>query len=504
MSVTNSMSPEDLAQSLRQNAWTFNKKDAPKEALRPCCRYLQNLGYEATHMSLKSGKEGDAPTGHGQYHYDRPDQKLYCKQCSTHNKPTLHQNNGVFKGTVIAVLSITKVNQEEDLYQLTVCKLYPHYCRNIEPIRRTTGTDPGGWATINMDFESIVGNTFQYILNQLQQMQSTDLFLYQSKFGKAITSGCSDHHQPHDVRYQIPIHHRHCLEEDEVQREIDDHYMLNDPDFREEYKHLRARLALFLANKLGIAREIQGFTIPYYPDNVPKLSNDVTQSHLSIEQGSIIFAGVPLNNDDSGNTGLVPQIPHVDFAANDEDEYISQNESLSKLTHPGTMLIPLDSPRTILVHVTNGGDTVTHGETVKKGDLFWLDGTVVHSGDTYNLGTETPFDLRPCLHMYLNSSLHECDLSLFTTCRTTANNKMETYAPVCSRYPALTYDINEVIEQLDVVKNKFDAANEAGAVNENDRLRISYKLRDMAAAISEKKSRKREEAKHHYNLRHKA
>lgn len=90
MSVTNSMSPEDLAQSLRQNAWTFlaNEKDAPNEAVRRCCRYLQNFGYEATHMSLKSGKDGDAPSGHGQYNYNRPDQKLYCKRCSTHNKPT--------------------------------------------------------------------------------------------------------------------------------------------------------------------------------------------------------------------------------------------------------------------------------------------------------------------------------------------------------------------------------------------------------------------------------
>jgi len=167
--------PEDLAQSLRQNAWTFlaNEKDAPNEALRRCCRYLQNLGYEATHMSLKTGKDGDAPSGHGQYHYNRPDQKLYCKRCSTHNKPTFRLNNGVFKGTVIAVLSITNFNKEEDLYKLTVCKLYPHYCRNIEPIQRKTGTDPGGWATINMDFDSIVGNTFQYILHQLQQMQSS-------------------------------------------------------------------------------------------------------------------------------------------------------------------------------------------------------------------------------------------------------------------------------------------------------------------------------------------
>jgi hypothetical protein len=188
MSATNRMSPEDLAQSLRKNAWTFlaNEKDARNEALRQCCRYLQNLGYEATHMSLKSGRDGDAPTGHGQYLLNRREQKLYCKRCSTHNKPTLHKNNGEFKGTVIAVLSITNVSKEDGVNKLTVCKLYPHYCRNIESVQRKTGIDPGGWETINMDFDSIVGNTFQYILLQLQQMQSKDLFLYDSKFGKSL------------------------------------------------------------------------------------------------------------------------------------------------------------------------------------------------------------------------------------------------------------------------------------------------------------------------------
>lgn len=295
---------------------------------------------------------------------------------------------------------------------------------------------------------------------------------------------------------------------------------MNDPEFIIEYKHLCARLALFLANSLGIVREFQAFTSPYYHDNVPALSNEVTPSHLSIEQGSIIFAGVPPHKDDSGNNGLVPQIPHVDFPPNKKDEFISQNESLRYLTKPGTMLIPLDSPRKILMHVTDDGVTVTHRETVEKGQLLWLDGTVVHSGDTYKLETETPLDLRPCLHLYLNSSFHECDLSLFTTCKRTAYNQMETYAPVRSKYPALTYDTDEIISQLNHVKNNFDMANVEGMLNQNDRIRISYKLKEMAAAIegkdaavdgkerhrTGKKSRKYDEANssnnHGYNLRH--
>lgn len=187
------MTPEVLAQSLFRTKWTFLHKKATIEpvgdccktwdgAVDKCCRYLKDVGYDATQMSLRSGRAGEAESGHGQYCWDRSDQKLYCKKCTTHNQSTYRDNNSTFKCTVIAIVSNTKVS--DDIYQLELCKLYPHHCRNDVPQK----TGVGRWFTTDINFDSIVGTTFDYTLEQLHKVNKDDLDKRQSKNGKFISS----------------------------------------------------------------------------------------------------------------------------------------------------------------------------------------------------------------------------------------------------------------------------------------------------------------------------
>merc|ERR1739841_485781 len=116
---------------------------------------------------------------------------------------------------------------------------------------------------------------------------------------------------------------------------------------------------------------------------------------------------------------------------------------------------------------------------------MWIDGTVVHSGDTYRPETDTTFDLRPCLHFYLNSHFHKCDLSLFTTCRTTATHKMDLYGAIRSKYPALNNNTTDIIDQLKKVQNNIEMADKLGRLQLNEKTRIVYQLKQMSDGLTE-------------------
>lgn len=229
--------------------------------------------------------------------------------------------------------------------------------------------------------------------------------------------------------------------------------------------------------------EIIGFTDPFYPKNIPSSSKEENQSpqHISLQQGAVIFAGICSNIECP-----IPQVPHVDFAVNKEGKSISENEWLSNLTKPATVIIPLETDRTLWIHVHVDGDTVTYKETVAKGQLLFIDGSVVHSGDSYVLENEStpPLDLRPSLHFYLNSSLHECDLSLFSTCSKTAIDRVDVYGPIFKTYPALSKGVLHETEELE---KKIHKANVAGVLPQITKRQVAQRLRAMADAIEEKK-----------------
>ena len=302
--------------------------------------------------------------------------------------------------------------------------------------------------------------------------------------GKQITSGCCETQDPHDLRCQIPMHHCHRPVNDDIQGEIDDYYNLNDEDFLEGYHHVQVKLALLLGNKLGIANELNCFAQPFCEHNFPRNnSTDDSPRHFTIDQGSIIYGGMCRDQDDS-QSNLIPQVPHVDFGANDKQEFIADNKLLTGLFSPGSIIIPLVSPRKLLLHVPSHDGTDTFEETVQRGQLLFVEGTVVHSGVTYKTDTTThPLDLQPSLHFYLNSSLHPCDLSGFHTCSKTAGDLREMYGPVYSKYPHLAKSADNIIEELANVEEHFNLANNSGALNKCDRMRIVYKLQGMCRAI---------------------
>lgn len=313
-----------------------------------------------------------------------------------------------------------------------------------------------------------------------------------------ITSGATKPHSAHDYRYQIQLTKRGTT--DHQQQKINSFYQLNE-EFASEYEKLCVRVALFLANHLGIASELH-FSQQCHNQNIPQCSQQTNGKvpHLTLEAGAVLFGGV--HHDRNTWQNPIPQLPHFDFPPIQEDGnviHVADNDALQGMTKPTTILIPLVTYRTVIFHSNNDNDTNSEVVKAEKGELIYFDGNQSHSGFTYS--QEEPTQLHPALHLYLHSSFHPCDLSLFLPDANAAFNLSSTFAPILNRY-AIT--LAEVRHTITDVRNKWDKGvhNDILSLEEKEHIvkQMEELLTDMKDHVNECKPKRRSKRKNPFSV----
>ncbi len=211
--------------------------------------------------------------------------------------------------------------------------------------------------------------------------------------------------------------------DDPLNREVNDFYLLGTETFQDKQNKLIIRLTLVLANILGIGNEVLSFESPKCPFNYPPGAHGQNcaqqdSKHLQLMNPSVIFGGImkpkstrpTRSNPNPNEDKITPQLPHVDFPdKNNTTVSVSSNPHFLNKHKPSSLIIPLKDDRKIIMYKKVDGKLVPHEVKATRGEVLSFGGDVVHSGATY----KDIDNHHACVHFYLYSDLHDCDLNFF-------------------------------------------------------------------------------------------
>ena len=418
------LNPHEVSNSMRVRNFYGPHVTQDKEEGMSCLsqiqKHLKVFGYSVEVMKARGTTSTTKPSCHSQNRHDRKNfpQFLYCGRCSVHSGMVLP---GQFRCTVIGKYLIHDVTQEEATrlnipkkwLRVELTQLYPHSveCTITNPSRllrnmmSLTNSGPG-FTTFHFDYEEIIGDMFDHIINELHQISKNKLrVIADNKYGTKEPSGHCGDEVPHIIA-RIKLD-KVSGEVDHVQQLVNTHYFLAIPAFQDKLMKLRTRLTIFLANHLGIANEFVDFQQPECQKNEPTPVGARIVSDKQLTNPSIIFGGFKRSSFDR----VIHQCPHREFGNNSlTGMSIEDNVGLRNISKPMSVLIPLrHTHRRIIVHREIDGKNLSSNIKINHDEAFVYEGNVATSGYTYNDDTSSNAnftDLYPALHFYVQSSEH--------------------------------------------------------------------------------------------------
>lgn len=482
MNADNLVTPEDIVAALPSGYTTIVCSEW-QQCEPELNNKLKDLGYnEVAFNRLRLGEQHPLYNKHKDFRAERQrgrgkagvhTKNLYCTKCSTLKKGQKEPLPDVLHFVVVGTCQLTKIHPEEgsddkETWKLELKQLFPHY---QQCTRQTTITSMGRvdtWLKIAVDLNFLTSGIFDQLISVLEKTKLSDLSNPNKLVAKIIQSGLDEDKLPNDRRYLIPLL---PVEEDEYGNKVRAHHNIDNEEFEKEFQMLLIRISLIIANTLGIQNEMF-FATPSHPDDtVPDDTVTVTPhiKHLHIMQPTMLVGGYMHNK----KKKKCNQMCHTDFGINSEDQSVIENPKLIDKCLPFSVLLPL-APLGRSIYVFDPVHELTKPNeiTINMGEMLIIPANLVHAGKTYEQpNNRTIQPLRPALHFYMQSSLHDFNLNNFVASIGHALAD-DSYNDYLQRMPGqlvkeqLAYRINEVVELMgkvnltDALKNyKQDEAN---------------------------------------------
>lgn len=333
---------------------------------------------------------------------------LYCKRCSkwaggTGVTPTDFSFVPIarFKLEQIATGEPNGPPRGKKLATVELCEVFPHNkdCLTCLSNRFNNQISPSnggsGMAKVSFDFQHIIGNVYHRAIEKLNTFQSPETV---SAPGVPINNDQPDY--PYDDRRY------------EFLPSLKDYFPEIHP---EEHRQCMRRVALWYMNTFNCVFEFipyGSFSGIYYRPNFVDVRDgrlppdpDKSLCHISMLFGGHGFHPVNFGDPsvveiETDPERLIHQPCHSDFPSILVDGSrcsVGANPRLQGVTKPGTIIIPIESPRE--VYRLNPSNRVE----IVRGEALWMDGDTVHGGVSTIHSHRVKW--RPVLHIHV-SSLH--------------------------------------------------------------------------------------------------